>query len=56
MKKKNNDNFFGDYIDIDIIVPKKYKIKTKKVKKGFDKISKIIKDKYDECLLDLKEK
>lgn len=30
MKKKNNDNFFGDYIDIDIIVPKNIKLKQRK--------------------------
>ena len=30
MKKNNNENFFGDYIDIDIITPEKNTIKAKK--------------------------
>jgi|TARA_R110000824_G_scaffold2912_7_gene13258 hypothetical protein len=56
MKKNNNENFFGDYIDIDIITPEKNTIKAKKTSNKFDRISKIIKSKYEECLRDLKEK
>ena len=55
MKKNSNENFFGDYVDIDIITPKKNKVKVKKSKNRFDEISKIIKSKYEECLRDLKE-
>ena len=43
------------YVDIDIITPKKNKVKVKKPKNRFDEISKIIKSKYEECLRDLKE-
>jgi len=43
-------------MDIDIITPKKEKVKIKKVNNNFDKLSKIIKNAYKECLISLKEK